>query len=938
MHNCVVSKIRVFEPNRKSSSAANREFCKYIATRPGVDITNINEDRLSSGLDNENYIKYISERPHSHGLFGNIDVSNLNSVSGNIENLTKQGKNIFRGIISLSEDDARDLGYFNKDKWSLLLNSSLPDIANVFDIKVENLQWIAAFHFEQGHPHVHYMMWDTSSKVQSSYIHVSKQHKCREIISKEIFREEYKRNVLEKTTARDSIIEMTKDSLNDALQSLNRILDENYKEKIPDRIYPEELKTLSNHIIELSNSLPTKGRMMYAYMPGDVKEKIDEISSLLLDRADIGREFYVYKQKVDAISQNYSNTAEEKRIAQENAQNDIMKRIGNIVLRSASNLRNQYGEISKEILKKEEGQNVSFDVDVTNDVSYDNQIEQYDNENFEHPVEVQNNSFVINDKVDVTNNASYDNQSERYHNKNFAHSDTVKHHSSTHEDTNPLNKILWTHNYKIAKKLIYGTPKNKENIKKGIRLMFSESNNGNSLAMYDLAMLHKNGVISDVFKNDNFISEIDFSKNYFEKALKRFHELERSTNSGYLQYRIGKMYLYGQGTDKDYNQANVWIKKSLDNNCPFGHYTYASMCRDGKGTEKDMKKAFYHYEKAANSNVENYYAFYEMGKMYSSGTGVDKNDESARICYKKALNGFIKLDKKNPDDKLKYRIGMMFLKGLGTEINMDLALKYLEGSADLNNPYAQIQLYKLYSKMDDIQKQMKGFSYLVKAANNKNDFALYELGKILINKQSGHYDYDKGIALLKEAAQKGNDSAKFTLAKEYLDKTSFYYNPSLGISLLTELADKKNHYALYALAKIYLDENNFLYNESLGLKYLFESANLGNAYAQLNLGKLYFFGKHVEKDESKAREWTKKSIDNDCESAKSFQDFMDNCKANMALSQSYKLINSVLQSISKDNLRMNQDENLYQKDKRKKRKLGINKFDETNHHSNHFPT
>jgi len=134
----LISKIRCHNPNRKRSGIANRNYLTYIATREGVDISDINNiddlmktsEILEKDLDenivhkeasNENYMRYMAKRPRSHGLFGNIKTDDLNYVASLVADLTKEGKNIYRGIISLSEKDAEALGFTNKEKWQLFL-------------------------------------------------------------------------------------------------------------------------------------------------------------------------------------------------------------------------------------------------------------------------------------------------------------------------------------------------------------------------------------------------------------------------------------------------------------------------------------------------------------------------------------------------------------------------------------------------------------------------------------------------------------------------------------------------------------------------------------------------------------------------------------------------------------------------------------------------
>ena len=129
----LISKIRVYNPNKQGSSSANRNYVQYIATRDGVSLENvnsindllnvtnqveINEELIYRETSDSDYVEYIARRPRSHGLFGNIDTDDLKEVSSQIYKKSQEGKIIYRGIISLGEKDAEALGYRNVEAWN----------------------------------------------------------------------------------------------------------------------------------------------------------------------------------------------------------------------------------------------------------------------------------------------------------------------------------------------------------------------------------------------------------------------------------------------------------------------------------------------------------------------------------------------------------------------------------------------------------------------------------------------------------------------------------------------------------------------------------------------------------------------------------------------------------------------------------------------------
>lgn len=161
-HNILMSKIRCYNPNKSHSALKNLNYIIYIGTRPGVDLTDVQLDELTALTEeniktdepsaNDRYIHYIAKRQNSQGLFGNFEFTNITEVARNVRNMTDAGVNVYRGIVSLCEEDAIALGYTKKEAWVGYMNSVMNDVGNLFGIPVTSLKWCAAVHMEQGHP------------------------------------------------------------------------------------------------------------------------------------------------------------------------------------------------------------------------------------------------------------------------------------------------------------------------------------------------------------------------------------------------------------------------------------------------------------------------------------------------------------------------------------------------------------------------------------------------------------------------------------------------------------------------------------------------------------------------------------------------------------------------------------------------------------------
>ena len=155
----------------------------------------------------------------------------------------------------------------------------------------------------------------------------------------------------------------------------------------------------------------------------------------------------------------------------------------------------------------------------------------------------------------------------------------------------------------------------------------------------------------------------------------------------YVQYRVGKMYALGYGTEQDYSKAFEWFEKSAAAGNKFAQYSLGSLYFYGNGTPQNYEKAFEYYKLSADQ--DNAYACYKVAKMLCDGIGVEKNSEQAENYFKNAYNRFSKIAIENPDDKILYRLGVMTFSGTGCEVDRGLGLEYIKQSAELGNEYAQ---------------------------------------------------------------------------------------------------------------------------------------------------------------------------------------------------------------------------------------------------------
>ena len=214
-----------------------------------------------------------------------------------------------------------------------------------------------------------------------------------------------------------------------------------------------------------------------------------------------------------------------------------------------------------------------------------------------------------------------------------------------------------------------------------------------------------------------------------------------------------------------------------------------------------------------------------------------------------------------------YRMGCMYLHGIGTETDEREAEKYLLKAEEYGNTHAAYQLAKLYIRQQeekreaepeqavDSEKIRKAVTWLTEAAGQGNAFAGYALGKLYGDGKLIAKDMEKAFFYLNQAADAGNVYAQYWLGRWYLMPE--YYDIEKAIHYLTQGVEQNSDLAAYRLGKVYLAGEDVPKNVELAVRFLEQSADAGNQYARYVLGKLYLIGKDVPQNKEKAYEYFK---------------------------------------------------------------------------------
>ena len=180
------------------------------------------------------------------------------------------------------------------------------------------------------------------------------------------------------------------------------------------------------------------------------------------------------------------------------------------------------------------------------------------------------------------------------------------------------------------------------------------------------------------------------------------------------QFRIGYMYLLGEGVPVDYEKAAYYTGLSADQ----------GIC-------------------AAQTN---------MGRMYENGFGVSRSYEDAAKYYRMAAD--------QGDETAQNNLGLLYKEGNGVGQSYEQALYYFELAAEKNSPYAQCNAAGLYYFGQGVtQSYEKALEYFLMACEQGYPYAQYSAGWMYEHGEGVTKDIQTAISYYQLAADQGYKDA-----------------------------------------------------------------------------------------------------------------------------------------------------------------------------------
>jgi hypothetical protein len=324
-----------------------------------------------------NYVRYIAgnsiskvvfAKGEDHGLFGSVGspkVKHIDDLNETIRYMQKKALKdkciLYHGFVSLSADEIKKADFQSRELWEQLISSKMSVIAKQNNIKIQNLEWIAAYHIKEDHSHCHLIFWDKSQQINEPFIPPNIFAKKMEIIKRAFARDVFKEDLKDLYDIKDLAFKNLSDELKSAFGGFGKIMADMTDEEMGkaqnmfsaatadysdyDMINPhfsdKQIAIVAKEIMRIKSIIPKSGALKYGYMSEEVKTEIDKaVEKILGCNKACSRACHSYINSAIDIRKIYDDSLDSLDEAKIDATKVINKNIGNMLLKAIKELKN----------------------------------------------------------------------------------------------------------------------------------------------------------------------------------------------------------------------------------------------------------------------------------------------------------------------------------------------------------------------------------------------------------------------------------------------------------------------------------------------------------------------------------------------------------------------------------------------------------------------
>lgn len=251
----------------------------------------------------------------------------------------------------------------------------------------------------------------------------------------------------------------------------------------------------------------------------------------------------------------------------------------------------------------------------------------------------------------------------------------------------------------------------------------------------------------------------------------------------FAQCNLGNCYANGSGVEKNGPLAMKWFRKAAQQGDSVAQYNVGNALEHGKyGEEVDLKRAFKYYMQAANGGHAG--SQYCIGVFYTDGIVVQKDLKKAFEWHMRAAEAgepyaqcsvgyyyhevernfakafhYYTLAAKQEHLNATFNLGLCYLEGKGTPIDVDKAAEYFFRAAQRGHARAQYHLGCLFVRGEGVGKSAK-FAREWFASSAELGYGASQLQLAMLYARGEGGTHEEAMELLKKAAAQDTPGAK----------------------------------------------------------------------------------------------------------------------------------------------------------------------------------
>lgn len=249
---------------------------------------------------------------------------------------------------------------------------------------------------------------------------------------------------------------------------------------------------------------------------------------------------------------------------------------------------------------------------------------------------------------------------------------------------------------------------------------------------------------------------------------------------------------------KDYQNAIATWERAAEEGSTKAKLNLGIMYRTGEGVDKNSERAFHWFERAANEG--DLLSQCALAEMYSTGEGVEENYEKVLYWYEQAA--------KQGHVTAQYNCGIIYNDGIGVKENSEKALYWFEKAGENGHVNAQLACGRIYENMlyessynnsiNADKSRAMARTWYEKAAEQSNVDGQLSCGLMYFKSSPTEDNKNKSLYWLKKAAESGREDTLYNYGTILYD----YFQIKESYPYLKRAADMGNERAKEKCAHI----------------------------------------------------------------------------------------------------------------------------------------